>query len=213
MLAGYESKLCAREQLCHRKDKLFILFDDVTFNCEDKCCRLHIYVHDADFLLPGLRRELVRLSANVLPMGYSIDVNNDKGLSSECQFRKIYVKRVNGYRNIVDIMYDFDESFDYFLTVGGLILNRAIRRRHNKVSYEEDRYSSFAFLWACFVKHLLHHQFSSLMGVLEQNRLRHLMRWFMNYVTTYVEMVMSGQTYLMTATSMTIYTYLVRTKW
>ena len=115
--------------------------------------------------------------------------------------------------NTVNIMYDFDESFDYFSTVGGLVVNRALRRRHDKVSYEEDCYSSFAFLWACFVKHLLRHQFSSLMGVCEQNRLRHLMRWFMNYVTMYVEMVMSGQAYLMTATSMTICTYFVRTKW
>ena len=42
---------------------------------------------------PGLRCELVHLSANVLPTGYSIDVNNDKGLSSEFQFRKIYIKQ------------------------------------------------------------------------------------------------------------------------
>ena len=58
---------------CHRKDKLFILFDNVTFNCEDKCCRLHIYVYDADFLLPGLCCKLVCLSTNALPTGYSID--------------------------------------------------------------------------------------------------------------------------------------------
>ena len=199
---------------------MFILFNDVTFNCEDKCCRLHIYVYrlhiyvyDADFLLPGLHRELVHLSTNILPRGYSIDMNNDKGLSSECQFRKIYVKRVNGSRNIVDIMYDFGESFDYFSTVGGLVVNRTICRCHDKVSYEKDCYSSFAFLWACFVTHLVHHQFSSPMGVHEQNQLKHLMRWFMNYVTMYAEMVMSGQAYLMTLTSTTICTCLVRTKW
>ena len=116
VLVRYESKLCVCEWLCHKKHNLFIIFDDVTFNCEDKCCRLHVYVYDADFLLPGLHRELVHLSANILPMGYSIDMNNDIGLSSECQFRKIYVKQVNGYHNIVDIMHDFDESFDYFST-------------------------------------------------------------------------------------------------
>ena len=150
MLAGYESKLFVCERLCHKKGNMFIIFNDVTLNCEDKCCRLHVYVYDADFLLPSLRRELVHLSANILPTGYSIDVNNDKGLSCECQFRKIYVKRVNGYRNIVNITHDFDESFDYFSTVRGLIVNRAICRHHDKVSYEEDCYSTFAFFMGMF---------------------------------------------------------------
>ena len=47
-------------------------------------------------------------------------------------------------------MYDFDESFDYFLTVGGLVINRAIRRCHDKVSYKKDCYSSFAFFMGMF---------------------------------------------------------------
>ena len=90
--SSYGSRSAALEHHLYKKDKIFILFNDVSFNCEDRCCKFYIYIVNGDFLLPGLRRDLLKLSTNVTSMKYAIDVNNKIGLSSECQFRDVDVK-------------------------------------------------------------------------------------------------------------------------
>ena len=105
----YQSKTAAKEVIRHKKDNLFVIFDDITWNCEDKACRLHVYVYDANFFLLRFRLQLVWLSKDVTSKKYAIDANNSCGLSSECQFRTITIHCIKGWFDIIDSMYEFDK--------------------------------------------------------------------------------------------------------
>ena len=134
----------------HKKDNLFVIFDDITWNCEDKACRLHVYMYDANFLLPRFRLQLVQLSKDVTLKKYAIDVNDSCGLSSECQFRAITVHCIKGWFDIIDSMYEFDKKFPYISTAGGFIINRHMDCKEDGVNYMDTTYLSFSFFMSMF---------------------------------------------------------------
>ena len=51
-------------------------------------------------------------------------------LNDTCHAGSVMVKKSNGDKNIIDLMYDVDRKFEFVSTVGGFVLNRELDRCH-----------------------------------------------------------------------------------
>ena len=88
---------------------------------------LTIYIHDGNFLRWSFYKPLESMSNEILQRAYSMHTLRSCSydiLSDTCYAGSIMVKKSNGYKNIIDLMYDVDS------TVGGFVLNRELDRCH-----------------------------------------------------------------------------------
>ena len=131
------------------KQSIFIVYDNITWKYEDGEERMVVYVYDGDYLNVTFRKQLIRMSDCLEPNHYSI-----RARDHHVQDHQLTVKRVSRHFSMLDSLHDPNVKFDYICSVGGVIVNRQIQRKHKAKSCKDTSYSLFSFLWLCFVNFL-----------------------------------------------------------
>ena len=110
------------------KQNVFIVYDNITWKYED-----------------GEERMVVRMSDSLEPNHYSIRVRDHR-----VQDHQLTVKGVSRHFSMLDSLHDPNVKFDYICSVGGVIVNRQIQRKHKAKSFKDTSYSLFSFSMALF---------------------------------------------------------------
>ena len=132
-------------------DNVFVIFDEEVTGDDQK--HLIIYVYDGNFIRDSFEDELLQFSDKIFPKVYSLCC---QPLAPPCSVgrylhaRSLLVKKVISHRNVIDRLHNANTNFDYFHTVGGLVVNREVDRLTKNVekSFMDDAWSAFTF---CFV--------------------------------------------------------------
>ena len=127
------------------KQNIFIIYDNITWKYEDGEERMVVYVYDGDYLNVTFRKQLIRMSDSLELNHYSIRVRDH-----HVQDHQLTVKRVSRHFSMLDSLHDPNVKFDYICSVGGVIVNRQIQRKHKAKSYKDTSYSLFSSFMALF---------------------------------------------------------------
>ena len=155
-----EARLDTIRDLYSYLENVFVIYD--IENTMDKRL-LNIYIYDGNFLRPSFEEELLEKSEDIMPTIYSLRSSTmvkEDCVGPNCHAHSILVKQTCPYMDVIDQMCMINKKFEYFNTVGGLVINHKIDRiqinkssnKRIKKTFTDDSYAAFSFFMALFAQ-------------------------------------------------------------